>query len=82
MARQGNILYQLLNVHGINEVRNIEIHTKEPLGSEPRDVETELAIEKLKRHIPTEIDQIQTEMFTAVVEQIAMRHIILLFVLK
>jgi hypothetical protein len=34
-----------LNAHGINDVRQREIHTAEPLVPE-----VELAIEKLKRH--------------------------------
>ena len=69
-------MYQLLNVHGINEVRNIEIHTKETLGSEPRDFEIELVIEKIKCHIPTDIIQFHTEVFKAVVEQIATRYVL------
>jgi hypothetical protein len=37
-----------LNVHGINDVRQREIHAAEPLVSEPSSVEVEIAIEKLK----------------------------------
>ena len=32
---------QLLNVHGINDVRQTEIHTTEPLESEPNAFEVE-----------------------------------------
>jgi hypothetical protein len=38
---------QLLNVHGVNDVRQIEIHTAEPLAPEPSAYEVELAIENL-----------------------------------
>jgi len=40
-----------LNVqHGVNDVRQAEIHTAVPLVLEPSDFEAELAIEKLKIH--------------------------------
>jgi hypothetical protein len=39
-----------LNVHGVNDVRQTEIHTAEPLVPEPSDSEVEMAIEELKRH--------------------------------
>ena len=39
-----------LNVHGVKGVRQTEIHTAEPLVSEPSAFEFELAIEKLKNH--------------------------------
>jgi hypothetical protein len=41
---------QLLNVHGVNDIRYTEIHTAEPLVPEPSTVEFEMAIEKLKKH--------------------------------
>jgi len=47
-ARSRNHLSQLLNVHGVNDVRQTEIHTAEPLVPEPRVFEFELVIEKLK----------------------------------
>jgi len=40
--------YQLLNIHGVNEVRETEIHTAEPLVPTPNVFETERAIVKLK----------------------------------
>jgi hypothetical protein len=45
-----------LNVHGVNDVRQAEIQTAEPLVSEPSDSEFEMAIEKLKRHRSPGID--------------------------
>jgi hypothetical protein len=38
-----------LNVHGINDVRQKEIHTAEPLVPELSAVEVEMAIENLKK---------------------------------
>ena len=49
MARWRNCFFQLLNVYGVNGVRQIEIHTAEPLlVPEPRAFKVELAIEKVK----------------------------------
>ena len=48
LARWRNHFSQLLNVHGVNDVRQTEIHTAEPLVPEPSAFEFELAIEKLK----------------------------------
>jgi hypothetical protein len=39
-----------LNIQGINDVRQTDILTTEPLVSEPSAFEVEMAIEKLKRH--------------------------------
>ena len=50
MARWRNYFSQILNVHGVSEVRQAEIHTPEPLVPEPSALEVELAIEKLKSH--------------------------------
>jgi len=49
-ARWRNHLSQLLNVCGVNDVRQTETHTAEPLVSEPSAFEVELATEKLKSH--------------------------------
>jgi len=51
LARWRNYFSQLLNVqHGVNDVRQTEIHTTEPLVPEPSAFEVELAIQKLKSH--------------------------------
>jgi hypothetical protein len=47
LARWRNYFSQLLNVHGVNKVRQTEIHTAEPLVPEPSVFEVELVIEKL-----------------------------------
>ena len=43
-----NNFSQLLNVHGINDVKQTEIHTAEPLVHKPSACEFEMAIETLK----------------------------------
>jgi hypothetical protein len=48
-ARWRKYFSQLLNVQGVNDVRQAEIHTVEPLVPEPSAFDVELAIEKLKR---------------------------------
>ena len=49
LARWRNHFSQLLIVHGVNDVRQTEVHTAEPLVTEPSALEAELAIEKLKK---------------------------------
>ena len=49
---------QLFNVHGVNDVRQTEIRTVEPVLPERSAFEAEMAIEKLKRHKSPGIDQI------------------------
>ena len=48
LARCRSHFCQLSNVHGVNDVRQTEIHTAEPLVPESSAFEVELAIEKLK----------------------------------
>jgi len=50
LARWRNYFPQLLNVHGVNDVRQTEMNTAEPLAPEPSASKFELAIEKLKSH--------------------------------
>jgi hypothetical protein len=65
LARWRNHFFQLLNAHGVNDVRQTEIHTAEPLVPEPSDSEVEMAIEKLKRHKSPGVDQIPAELIKA-----------------
>jgi hypothetical protein len=65
MARWRNYFSQILNVHGVSDVRQAEIHTTEPLVPEPIALEVELAIEKLKSHKSPDSDQIPTELIKA-----------------
>ena len=62
LARWRDYFSQLLNVHGVNDVRQTETHTAEPLVPEPSAFEVELAIEKLKSHKSPGIDQIPAEL--------------------
>jgi hypothetical protein len=50
--------YQLLNVHGVNDVRQTEIHTTEPLVPQPGASEVEMVTEKLKTYKSPCTDQI------------------------
>jgi hypothetical protein len=65
LARWRNHFFQLLNIHGVNDVRQAEIHTAEPLVPEPSESEIDMAIEKLKRHKSPGIDQILAELIKA-----------------
>jgi hypothetical protein len=74
-ARWRNHFSQLLNVHGIIDVRQTEIHAAGPLEPEPSDFEFEMGVEKLKRHKSLGVDQIPTELIKAGIEQFAVRSI-------
>jgi hypothetical protein len=65
MAKWRNYFSQILNVHGVSDIRQAEIHTAEPLVPEPIALEVELAIEKLKGHKSPAIDQIPAELIEA-----------------
>ena len=62
LVRWRDYFSQLLNVHGVHDVRQTEIHTAEPLVHEPSSFEVDLAIEKLKSHKSPGIDQIPAEL--------------------
>jgi hypothetical protein len=47
---EGRLFSQLLNVHRVSDVRQIEMHTAEPLVPDPSPFEVETAIEKLKSY--------------------------------
>ena len=60
MARWRNYFSQVLNVHGVSDVRQAEIHTADPLVPETSALEVELAIEKQKvtnHHVMTKYQQ-------------------------
>ena len=61
-ARWRNHSSQLLNVHSVNDVRQTEIHTTEPLLPEPSNFEVEMAVGKLKTHKSPSTDQIPAEL--------------------
>jgi hypothetical protein len=64
LARWRNHFSKLLNIHGVNDVRQAELHTAEPVP-EPSAFEFELAVEKLKSHKSPSIDQIPAELIKA-----------------
>jgi len=66
LARWRNLLYQLLDIHGVNVGRESEIHTAEPLLPEPNAFEVEMVIEKLKSYKTPGTDQIPAELIKAV----------------
>ena len=65
LARWRNHFSQLLNVHGINDVKQTEIHTAEPLVPGLSAFDVEMAIEELKSHKSPDIDQIPAELIKA-----------------
>jgi hypothetical protein len=79
MVSWRNYFSQLLNVPGVDEVRQAEINIAEPLVPEPSAFEVELAIAKLKSHKSPGIDQIPAELFKAGLGQFAVQFINLLF---
>ena len=65
LARWRNHFSQLLNVQGVNDVRQTEIRTAVPLLPNPSAFEVEMAIEKLKRHKSPGIDQTPAKLINA-----------------
>jgi hypothetical protein len=65
LARWRNHFSQLLNLHGVKDVKHREIHTAEPLVLEPNAFQVEMAIENLKRHKSPGVDQIPAYLFKA-----------------
>ena len=69
MASWRKHISQLYNVrtylHGVNDVRQTEIHTAEPLEPEPSTFEIALAIEKLKCYESLGTDEIPPELIMA-----------------
>jgi hypothetical protein len=57
-----NFFNRVLNVYGVHDVRQMDIHTAEPLVPEPSLVEVETASGSLKRYKPTGTDQMPAEM--------------------
>jgi predicted nucleotide-binding protein (sugar kinase/HSP70/actin superfamily) len=48
LNRWSNYFSQLLNVHNVSDVRQIEIHMAEPVASGPSRLEVEISIAKMK----------------------------------
>jgi hypothetical protein len=65
LARRKKHFSQLLNLHGVNDVRQTELHKAEPLVPEPSAFEVEMAIEKLQTHKSSGIEQIPIDLIKA-----------------
>jgi hypothetical protein len=55
----------VLNVHGVHDVRQMDIQMAEPLVPEPSLVKVEIAIGKLKSYKSLDIDQMPAKMIKA-----------------
>jgi hypothetical protein len=56
---------QLLNVHDVRDVRQIEMHTAEPLVPGPSHLEVDISIAKLKKYKSPGSDKIPAELYQA-----------------
>ena len=65
LARWRDHFSQLLNEHGVNDFRKTEIHTAEPLVSEPGACDVELVIGKLKSKKSPDFNEIPEELIKA-----------------
>ena len=65
MTRWRNHFSQLFTVHDVNDVRQIEIHTAEPLRPEQSVFEVAMAVEKLEGHKLPGTDQMPAEFIKA-----------------
>jgi hypothetical protein len=65
LNRWKNYFPKLLNIHRVNDVRQIEIHTAAPLAPDPRTFEVEFAIAKLKKYKLPGSDRIPAELIQA-----------------
>ena len=66
-------------MHGVNDIKHMDIHTAKTLVPEPSAFEVQLAVEKLQSHKSLGTGQIPAELIKAGVEQFAIRSINLLF---
>jgi hypothetical protein len=60
-----NYFSQLLNVHNVSDIRQIEVHIAEPLVPGTSRLEVEIAIAKLKNYKSPGSDQIPAELIQA-----------------
>jgi hypothetical protein len=65
LNRWKNYFSQLLNVHNVSDVRQVEVHMAEPLVPGPSRLEVEIAIAKLKKYKSPCSDEILAELIQA-----------------
>jgi hypothetical protein len=65
LNRWKNYFSQLLNVHKVSDVRQIEIHTAKPLVPEPGTLDVKITISKLKKYKSSSSDQIPAKLIQA-----------------
>jgi hypothetical protein len=65
LNRWKNFFNQVLNVRGVDDVRQMDIRTAEPLVTEPSLVEVEIAIGRLKSYKSSGTDQIPAKLIKA-----------------
>jgi hypothetical protein len=65
LNRWKNYFSELLNVHNVSDVRQIEVHMARPLVPGPSHLEVEVAIAKLKNYKSPGSDQIPAELIQA-----------------
>jgi hypothetical protein len=65
LNRWKNYFSLLLNVHNVSDIRQIEMHTAEPLVPGPSRLEVEIAIAKLKKYKSPDSDPIPAELIQA-----------------
>jgi hypothetical protein len=65
LNRWNNYFSRLLNEHNVNDVRQIEVHTAEPLVPGSSRLGVEIAIAKLKKNRSPGSDQIPAELIQA-----------------
>jgi hypothetical protein len=65
LNRWKNYFSQLLNVHNVSEVMQIEVHTAEPLVPGPSLLEVEITVTNLKKYKSPGSDQIPAELIQA-----------------
>jgi hypothetical protein len=62
LNKWNNYFSQLLNLHSVSDVRQIEVHMAEPLVPGPSRLEVEIAIAKLKKYKSPCSDQFSAEL--------------------
>jgi hypothetical protein len=65
LNRWKNYFSRLLNVHSVSDVRQIEVHTAEPLVPGPSRFKFEITISKLRKYKSPCSDQIPAELIEA-----------------